>query len=61
MFKSNTNPAFRTQLAETIFSHKYKHQNAETWSQLCDTLVEHVMADRVPKEMNAHYEAYFSS
>lgn len=51
MFKSNTNPAFRTQLAETIFSHKYKHQNAETWSQLCDTLVEHVMADRVPKEM----------
>lgn len=58
MFKSNTNPIFRTQLAETIFNHKYKHQNAETWGQLCDTLVEHVMGDRVPKEMKEQTARY---
>lgn len=58
MFKSNTNPMFRTQLAETIFLNKYKHQGAETWSQLADTLVEHVMADRVPKEAKDMMKSY---
>jgi ribonucleoside-diphosphate reductase alpha chain len=51
LFKSTANPSFRTKLAEDIFNYKYKHQGAETWGQLAETLVEHVMGDRVPKDM----------
>lgn len=42
MFKSNVNPAFRSQLSETIFNNKYKHQGAESWDALVETLVEDV-------------------
>ncbi|MFZ9407137.1 MAG: hypothetical protein ACO26U_08580, partial [Burkholderiaceae bacterium] len=51
MFKSNSNPASRSQLAETVFNNKYKHQGAETWDELAATLVEHVIADKAPKDI----------
>ena len=38
---------FRSQLAETIFNNKYKHSGAETWAELCNTLVHHVLGDEV--------------
>ena len=41
-FKSNTNPQFRSQFAEDIFNHKYAHDGAESWDDLCRTLVEDV-------------------
>jgi ribonucleoside-diphosphate reductase alpha chain len=37
-FKSNANPQFRSKFSEDIFNHKYRHDGAETWDQLCDTL-----------------------
>lgn len=45
MFKSNVNPAFRSQLSETIFNNKYRHQGAESWDALVETLVEDVTGD----------------
>jgi ribonucleoside-diphosphate reductase alpha chain len=33
---------FRTEFSENIFNYKYKHENAETWDQLSQTLVEDV-------------------
>lgn len=30
---------FRSQFSEDIFNHKYRHENAETWDQLAETLV----------------------
>lgn len=37
---------FRSQFAETTFNNKYKHRGAETWEELCNTLVEQVMGDK---------------
>jgi len=34
MFKSNQNPMFRSQFAESIFHQKYQHEGAETWADL---------------------------
>ena len=45
MFKSNRNPQFRSQFAEDIFNHKYAHEGAETWEELCNTLVDDVCSD----------------
>ena len=41
-YKSNTNPAFRSKFAEDIFHTKYAHEGAETWDELCETLVRDV-------------------
>ena len=41
---------FRSKLSEDIFVNKYKHQGCETWDDLCRTLVEEVVRDRVDKE-----------
>jgi ribonucleoside-diphosphate reductase alpha chain len=41
-YRSNRNPAFRSSFAETIFNQKYAHEGAETWDELCKTLVEDV-------------------
>jgi ribonucleoside-diphosphate reductase alpha chain len=51
---------FRTKLAESIFEHKYKHQGAETWPELCKTLVEHVVAERAPKDVKAQLTRYMT-
>lgn len=41
---------FRTKFSEDIFNHKYRHEGAETWEQLADTLVEDVCRDKLAKE-----------
>lgn len=47
---TNTFPKpFRNQLSYDIFNNKYKHEGAETWEELCRTLVEEVVKDRMPK------------
>lgn len=33
---------FRTDLGESIFNNKYKHENGETWDQLSETLIKEV-------------------
>lgn len=42
MFKSNQNPMFRSQFAESIFHQKYQHEGAETWADLAKLLVKDV-------------------
>lgn len=49
-FRSNTNPMFRSQFAEDIFNHKYRHEGAETWAELARTLVEDVCQDYLTKD-----------
>jgi ribonucleoside-diphosphate reductase alpha chain len=49
-FKSNLNPMFRSKFSEDIFNHKYRHEGAETWDQLSQTLVEDVCGDLLSKE-----------
>ena len=46
-WKSNINPMFRTQFSEDIFNAKYKHDNASTWEELAQTLVQDVCRDRM--------------
>jgi ribonucleoside-diphosphate reductase alpha chain len=41
---------FRSSFSENIFNHKYKHEGAETWEELADTLVEDVCRDFISKE-----------
>lgn len=36
---------FRSKLSESIFNHKYRHPGAETWEDLCKTLVNRVCGD----------------
>lgn len=60
MFKSSANPMFRSQLSETTFSNKYRHQGAETWTELAATLVEHVCSDRVSKDAKSLLVRYIS-
>jgi ribonucleoside-diphosphate reductase alpha chain len=49
-FKSNANPMFRSKFSEDIFNQKYSHEGAETWSQLCETLVTHVCNGLMTKD-----------
>lgn len=42
---------FRTKLAEDIFNNKYRHDGAETWSDLARTLTNQVCGGRVPKDI----------
>jgi ribonucleoside-diphosphate reductase alpha chain len=48
LWKSNRNPAFRTEFAERIFDQKYAHDGAETWDELAVTLVEDVVGINMP-------------
>lgn len=41
------NSIFRTKFSEDIFNHKYRHEGAETWEELADTLVEDVCRDKM--------------
>ena len=41
-WRSNKNPQFRSKFSEDIFNAKYAHEGAETWDELCKTLVRHV-------------------
>jgi ribonucleoside-diphosphate reductase alpha chain len=42
IFKSSSNPMFRSSLSEDIFNQKYAHQECETYAALCRVLVEEV-------------------
>lgn len=45
-----TKSVFRTDFSENIFNLKYKHEGAETWSQLSQTLIEDVCRDYVTQD-----------
>lgn len=38
MWRSNTNPMFRSKFSEDIFHQKYAHEGCETWGDLANTL-----------------------
>jgi ribonucleoside-diphosphate reductase alpha chain len=50
LFKSTYGNFFRSQLAETVFVNKYKHDGCETWERLCNTLVD----DVIPLDANSN-------
>lgn len=41
---------FRTEFSESIFNYKYKHEGAETWDKLSETLVEDVCRENMSSE-----------
>lgn len=47
MFKSQTNPMFRSKFSEDIFNQKYRHDGCETWTNLATTLVRDVCGFQV--------------
>lgn len=49
-WRSNENPAFRSKFSEDIFRQKYAHEGAETWDELCQTLVQDVCSDYMTKD-----------
>lgn len=48
-FKSNANPQFRSKFSEDIFNHKYAHEGARTWDELCETLISEVCSGLMSK------------
>lgn len=52
-FKSTTNPMFRSSFSEHIFSQKYKHDGANSWLELANTLVEDVCRDFIDADDKA--------
>lgn len=44
---------FRTEFGESIFNHKYKHENANNWEELSNTLIEDVCRDYLSAEEKA--------
>src|SRR5690242_5172734 len=49
---------FRNKLSQDIFNQKYRHEKAETWFALCNTLVEQVCAEDMSKEDKAQLKQY---
>ncbi|AYJ85524.1 hypothetical protein D3Y57_05440 [Sphingomonas paeninsulae] len=41
---------FRSQFSESIFNQKYRHQGAETYAKLCDTLVHEVCDELMSRD-----------
>ena len=41
---------FRSQFSESIFNHKYTHEGAETWEELCATLTQEVCGGLMPQD-----------
>lgn len=60
MYKSEENPVFRSAFAETIFKGKYKHPQAETWAELCRTLVQDVVRDKLSPGDKAQLTQYMT-
>lgn len=48
-WRSNENPAFRSQFSETIFRQKYAHEGAATWDELSSTLISEVCSEHMSK------------
>lgn len=44
---------FRTEFSESIFNYKYKHEGAETWDKLSETLVEDVCRENMTQQEKA--------
>jgi len=57
-WRSNENPAFRSQFSETVFKQKYAHEGAQTWDELCSTLVEDVCGDILGREEKGQLTRY---
>lgn len=57
-WRSNENPMFRSSFSESIFKTKYAHEGAETWGELCETLVEDVCQDRMTKDEKRQLTEY---
>jgi ribonucleoside-diphosphate reductase alpha chain len=49
---------FRSELAETTFNNKYRHTGAETWAELCKTLVKQVMRPYATQDQCDQLEEY---
>lgn len=58
MYKSNRNPQFRSPFSETIFDQKYRHDGADTFSELADTLVRHVCGAYMPASERRQLSQY---
>lgn len=53
--------SFRSAFAATIFNQKYKHEGAETWSELARTVVEDVCRNRMSREQKERLVAYITA
>lgn len=51
---------FRTKFSENIFNYKYKHQDAETWEQLSETLIKDVCREVLSNEDKRQLIEYHS-
>jgi ribonucleoside-diphosphate reductase alpha chain len=49
-WRSNENPAFRSQFSEHIFKQKYAHEGAQTWDELSSTLINEVCDGLMTKD-----------
>lgn len=58
MWKSNTNPNFRSSFSETVFLQKYAHQGCETWADLARVLVEDVCRDKMTQDEKDELTSY---
>lgn len=47
-FISNANPMFRSEFSENIFNIKYRHEGADTWDELANTLALEVCKSYMP-------------
>lgn len=50
MWRSNENPAFRSQFSEAIFKQKYAHEGCETWNDMAVTCVTEVCSEHMTKD-----------
>lgn len=57
-WRSNQNPMLRSKFSEDIFKLKYAHEGCETWTSLCETLVEDVMGNETNKEDKSQLVEY---
>ena len=58
-FKSKFGP-FRSQLAETVFVNKYRHDSCETWEELSSTLVKDVCGQHMKQDEQDQLIQYIS-
>lgn len=61
MLLENNKSEFRSQFSESIFNYKYKHENANTWKELSNTLIEDVCREYLNKESKEELKKMHSS
>jgi ribonucleoside-diphosphate reductase alpha chain len=59
-FKSSLGVSFRNKFAEDIFVQKYKHEGAQTWEELCKTLVEDVCRENMAPSDKSQLAEYMA-